>query len=101
MRETTASYEVEGRELIAESDGLRVQVLTLGPGQFVPWHHHTTITDTFFCLEGPMVVQTREPARAYRLAAGERCEVPPGVPHYVAGEADGRCAFVIVQAMMN
>ena len=61
------SYELEGRELIAEAPGLRVQVLTLGPGQCVPWHRHTSITDTFFCLEGPVVITTREPDGELRL----------------------------------
>lgn len=40
------SYTIENRALIAESAGLRVQTLTIGPGQSVPWHHHTRITDT-------------------------------------------------------
>ena len=66
-----ASYEIEGRELIAQAPGLRVQVLSLGPGQCVPWHHHTAVTDTFFCLEGPMVVETRAPETSVRLATGE------------------------------
>ncbi len=99
MSETTASYEIEGRELIAESDGLRVQVLTLGPGQCVPWHHHTTITDTFFCLDGPMIVETREPEASHHLERGERVAVPPGRPHRVTGADDGRCRFVIVQGV--
>ena len=33
-----------GSYAIAESKGLRVQVLTIGPGQWVPWHRHTEIT---------------------------------------------------------
>jgi len=94
-----SSYEIEGRELIAEAPGLRVQVLTLGPGQCVPWHHHTTIEDTFFCLEGPMVVETRAPAATNRLEVGERFLVPAGKPHRVTGLDDGRCSFAIVQGV--
>ena len=31
----------------------------LAAGQCVPWHYHTEISDSFVCLEGPMVVETR------------------------------------------
>ena len=57
------TYELEDRELIAESAGLRVQVLTVGPGQCVPWHSHSQIADTFFCLEGPRSFAHATPTR--------------------------------------
>ena len=63
---TRGSYELAGRELVAEGSDLRVQVLTLAAGQCVPWHYHNDITDAFVCLEGPMVVETRAPRAAAR-----------------------------------
>jgi quercetin dioxygenase-like cupin family protein len=93
------NYEIAARELVAEGADLRVQVLTLGPGQCVPWHYHTEITDHMVCLEGPMVVETRAPRRDYRLAAGQRCTVPPKTAHYVHGDKDGPCKFLIVQGV--
>ena len=77
----------------------RVQVLTLAAGQCVPWHYHTEISDSFVCLEGPMVVETRAPRQVYRLLPGERCAVPPKTAHYVHGEADAACRFLIVQGV--
>ena len=41
-------YDIEGREVIAQVKGLRTQILTIGPDQCVPWHHHSEVTDTFF-----------------------------------------------------
>ena len=96
---STANYPIEGRELIAQSEGLRVQVLTLAAGQSVPWHHHTQIADTFFCLEGPMVVETREPDGVQVLQPGDRFTAAVGQPHYVHGLDDGFCKFVIVQGV--
>jgi quercetin dioxygenase-like cupin family protein len=93
------SYTIEGRELIAESDGLRVQVLTLRPGQEVPWHRHSVITDTFFCLDGPMLVELLDPEQRHVLPGGGRLSVPPGRPHRVTGEGTGGCRFVIVQGV--
>ena len=99
MADTTRGYKIDNRELIAESAGLRVQILTVGPGQCVPWHHHTNITDTFFCLDGPMVVATRDPAEEHHLEAGDSCAVPPNMPHRVVGKDDGPCRFAIVQGV--
>ena len=78
-------YTIAGHELVAEGADLRVQVLTLAAGQCVPWHYHTEISDSFVCLEGPMVVETRAPRHIYRLLPGERCAVPPKTAHYVHG----------------
>lgn len=71
----TASYQIEGRQMIAETPELRVQILTLAAGEEVPWHYHTDITDSFVCLDGPMLVETRAPRHDHLLAAGESCEV--------------------------
>ena len=90
-------YTIAGHELVAEGADLRVQVLTLAAGQCVPWHYHTEISDSFVCLEEPMVVETRAPRHVYRLLPGERCAVPPKTAHYVHGEAEGACRFLIVQ----
>ena len=92
-------YTIANRELVAEGADLRVQVLSLAAGQRVPWHYHSEISDSFVCLEGPMVVETRAPRRVCRLLPGERFAVPPKTAHYVHGEADGPCKFLIVQGI--
>ena len=69
------NYQIASREMVAEGADLWVQVLTLDRGQCVPWHYHSQITDSFFCLEGPMIVETRAPPNRYRLEPGERCAV--------------------------
>lgn len=94
---TRSSYPLAGRETVAEGADLRVLVLTLAAGQCVPWHYHNDITDSFVCLEGPMVVETRAPRATHRLEPGERCAVGPKTAHYVHGEHDGPCKFLIVQ----
>lgn len=94
-----SDYEIAGREIVAEGADLRVQVLTLAEGQCVPWHYHSEITDSFVCLEGPMVVETRAPRHSYRLEPGKRCSVPPKTAHYVHGEDRGPCKFLIIQGV--
>ena len=92
-------YTIEDRQLIAETPDLRVQILTLANGQEVPWHCHTTVTDTFICLEGPMVVKTKTADADHELQPGDSCSVPPNTAHQVAGKNGGRCRFVIVQGV--
>lgn len=90
-------YVVEERRTIAGTEDLVVKVFTLAEGQEIPWHYHSNVTDTFFCLEGELVVETRAPRKRYQLAVGESCEVPPRTAHRVSGE--GRSRFLIVQGI--
>ena len=98
------AYEVAHREMVAEVANLRVVVLTLAPGQFVPWHYHSEITDTFFCLQGPMVIETgavqSDSGRTTtELAVGESHAVPERTAHRVSGKDGGPCKFAIVQGI--
>src|SRR5206468_13041871 len=92
-------YTIAGRELVAEGTDLRVQVLTLAAGQCVRGITTPRLATASFALRGPMVVETRAPRHVYRLVPGERCAVPPKTAHYVHGEADGPCKFLIVQGV--
>ena len=95
-------YETEERVTVAEVPGLRVRRLRLGAGGCVPWHHHTQVTDTFFCMEGPMQVTTRSPEGSrgkHVLVAGGTCSVPPLTDHLVTGVDDGPCAFLVIQGI--
>jgi quercetin dioxygenase-like cupin family protein len=96
---TRGNYVIAGRETVAEGADLRVVVLTLTAGQCVPWHYHSTITDSFVCLEGPIVVETRAPHAVHHLQPGERCAVAPKTAHYVHGKDDGPCKFMLVQGV--
>jgi quercetin dioxygenase-like cupin family protein len=96
---TVGSYPIAGRETVAEGADLRVLVLTLDAGQCVPWHYHNAIADSFVCLEGPMVVETRAPRIVHTLEPGQRCAVAAKTAHYVHGKDDGPCKFLIVQGV--
>jgi quercetin dioxygenase-like cupin family protein len=91
------TYQIEGREIVADGPSYRVSILTLAAGECVPWHYHTTVPDIFFCLEGPMQIETRAPRASHVLMPGETCTVPPKTAHYVSGKDHGRCRFLICQ----
>ena len=99
MSNEIGRYPAARRVTIVEAAGLRVRELTLTEGQSVPWHYHTNVTERFFCMNGPMRVQTRSPDGMHVLAPGETCTVEPGTPHRVSGVDDGACKFMSVQGV--
>jgi quercetin dioxygenase-like cupin family protein len=100
MKERTrGSYVIAGHEVVAEGVDLRVNILTLASGQCIPWHSHSETADSFFCMEGPMIVEARAPAASFVLNPGERCTISPNRPHHVHGENDRPCKFMIVQGV--
>ena len=101
MQESARGIElrIAGHESVMEGSDMRARILTLDAGQCVPWHYHTTITDAFFCLDGPMVVETRAPRAEHVLNPGERCTVPPKTAHMVQGRDGGPCRFLLLQGV--
>ena len=91
------TYSIEKREIVADSPDYRVQVMTPAAGECVPWHYHTHVDDLFFCLEGPMTVETRAPRGVHHLAPGQSLIVPAKTAHYVSGRDSGRCRFLLAQ----
>jgi quercetin dioxygenase-like cupin family protein len=92
-------YEVAEYEILAETPELRMVALTLAEGQEVPWHWHTNVSDRFFCMQGPMVVETRAPRQVFELNAGETCVVPAKRAHRVTGKNGGPCKFGVLQGI--
>ncbi len=87
-------YEVESVEVIAMTPDLRVSVFTLAEGHEVPWHVHSNVVDTFYCLSGRISVH--HGARPIvHLTKGESHAVPARTPHRVEGP--GR--FLLVQGI--
>ena len=56
---------IANRELVMEGEDMRVQVLTLGENDCIPWHYHSEIKDAFVCLEGTLVVETKAPKNTF------------------------------------
>ena len=95
----SGGYKIEAREVVAKVKDLRASILTVGPGQCVPWHHHSEVTDTVFCIEGPMLVETRSPDEERILTPGDMTAISPRQPHRVSGVGGNRCKFLIIQGV--
>ena len=86
-------------KVIAQTSDVRIVEYTLNAGDRHPWHRHSKVTDRIYCLEGLIGVDTKEPAREFRLHPGESCEVPVGTVHHVSNAATGTSRYLLVQAL--
>lgn len=99
VKDASHLYEVERRARHAERPGFRVNELQISPTQQVPWHFHTSISDTFYVLEGSIRVFMREPKEEVVLKVGETHTVAPKRPHLVVNAGDKSATFLILQGV--
>jgi mannose-6-phosphate isomerase-like protein (cupin superfamily) len=52
----------------------------------------------FYCLEGLIDVEARQPPGKFVLRPGESCEVPPRTVHHVSNAKNGTSRYLLVQA---
>ena len=85
------------REVLATADGLRVQMVTIEAGQRIPWHMHTSVSDTIVAVTGVVDVEVASEGH-HLLKPGERWTIPERTTHTVSGEGDGPCRFLNLHA---
>ena len=94
-----APYTIAAKQSIAQAPGLRVTLMTLDPGQEIPWHSHSFVADTSFCLQGRVEISLRGPEETVNLTCGSHLGVPVGRPHRVVCAGDGQCRVLLVQGV--
>jgi quercetin dioxygenase-like cupin family protein len=94
-----ATYTVKNVETVAAGKDVRVRIYTLAPGEIIPWHSHSEISDHFFVLGGELTVETRAPDDRRMLRVGERGRVAPGQVHQTANHGAADCRFLLVQGV--
>jgi quercetin dioxygenase-like cupin family protein len=99
VKDASHLYEVERRARHAERPGFRISELQLSPTQTVPWHYHTSISDTFYVLEGEMRLFLQNPKQDVRLGVGETFVAIAGRPHLVTNAGKTSLTFLILQGV--
>jgi quercetin dioxygenase-like cupin family protein len=100
QHESTEPPAADGKtRIVAQTPGLRVAEYVLQSGDALPWHHHSEVTDRFYCLEGLIDVELRAPAQKMLLRPGETCVVSPGTVHRSSNAADGVSRYLLVQGI--
>jgi len=99
MAENKPAYTIAHKNVIAMSQDVRVTLMTFDPGQEIPWHNHSNVTDTSFCLKGEVELSLRGPDETVRLTPGQWRKVPSGMSHRVLCLGPGQCEVLLVQGV--
>ena len=99
MAGSKPAYAIANKQSIAQSPDVRVTLMTFDPGQEIPWHTHSNITDTSFCLKGEVELSLRGPDETVRLTSGQWREVHIERAHRVRCLGPGQCEVLLVQGV--
>lgn len=96
----TGNYVRAGKvNWIARGSDVGVQERTLFPGADIPWHYHSIITDTPYCLEGAVQIELLGPPERVVLAVGQSFAIAPNRPHRITPAGGQACRFLLVQGV--
>ncbi len=86
-------------EILIKTDNVSVRVLGLKPGEALPWHTHSEVTDYIFALEDEIEIQLRSPDESALLRPGQRYKVSTGRIHRVVNRSQGDNSYLLIQGV--
>lgn len=92
-------YKVRNIHVVAKGADVLVREYTLDPGEAIPWHRHSNVSDDYYGLKGVVVIETREPAARHEVGAGQSARVTPSTAHHVSNQSDAPCVFLLIQGV--
>ena len=92
-------YQAKKISVIAKGADVLVREYVLAPGESIPWHHHTEVTDHYYALEGTLRIDTRAPAVRRELNPGASATVAPPTAHHVSNSSGKPCRFLLIQGV--
>jgi quercetin dioxygenase-like cupin family protein len=92
-------YKVHSIHVVAKGADVLVREYTLDPGERIPWHRHSEVSDYYYGLEGIVLVETRDPSGRHEVGAGESATVIAPTVHQVSNPARQRCRFLLIQGV--
>ncbi len=92
-------YKVRGIQVVAKGTDVLVREYTLDPGEAIPWHRHSEVSDYYYGLAGMVVIETRDPAARHELGVGQFATVTPPTIHHVSNPGAQSCRFLLVQGV--
>jgi quercetin dioxygenase-like cupin family protein len=94
-----AGYTVKAIEAVALGSDVQARIFTLAPGETIPWHLHSSVTDWYFVLEGKLSIETRAPADRHELTVGEEYHIAPKTAHLISNRSGADTRFLLVQGV--
>lgn len=92
-------YEVKSVETVVAGSDVRARRYRLAPGDVIPWHFHSEVTDYYFCLEGRLSIETRAPRDHSILPVGGDYTIPPKTAHRISNGGESECRFLLLQGV--
>ena len=93
------AYQAKKISVIAKGADVLVREYVLDPGESIPWHHHTQVSDHYYSLEGAVLIETRAPDARRELDPGESATVLPPTAHHVSNPSGKPCRFLLIQGV--
>lgn len=94
-----AKLKVQAFESVFSTDEVQVHHMVLAAGEEVPWHFHNYIRDTFYVLQGPVTIFTRDPEATTIVGSGETFQTRDRQPHRVVNAADHEVSVLLIQGI--
>jgi quercetin dioxygenase-like cupin family protein len=92
-------YKVRDIKIVAKGSDVLVREYILGPGEGIPWHRHSEVSDWYYGLEGTVVVETRDPPARHEVSAGGSATVTCPTFHHVSNQSSEPCRFLLIQGV--
>lgn len=92
-------YKVRDIHVVAKGADVLVREYTLDPGEAIPWHHHSEVEDTYYGLEGIVLIETRSPQGRHEVRTGQSAKVIPPAAHHVSNPGRAPCRFLLIQGV--
>jgi len=92
-------YKVRDIHVVAKGADVLVREYTLDPGEEIPWHRHSEVSDYYYGLEGTVVIETRNPPARHEIGVGARATVTPPTVHHISNPGARPCRFLLVQGV--
>jgi len=90
---------VRAIHVIAKGADVLVREYTLDPGEAIPWHRHSEVSDYYYGLEGMVVIKRRVPAARHEIGVGQSATVTPPTVHHVSNPGTRPCRFLLIQGV--
>ena len=92
-------YKVRHIHVVVKGADVLVREYTLDPGEAIPWHRHSEVSDYYYALEGMVLVETRNPPGRQEIGAGQCGTVTPPTVHHVSNPGKNPCRFLLIQGV--
>src|SRR5438552_7906411 len=92
-------YKVRDIHVVAKGADVLVREYTLDPGEFIPWHRHSEVSDYYYGLAGELLVETRNPEARHAVGPGQTVTVNPPTLHHISNPGSEPCRFLLIQGV--